>query len=770
MLQRLCALLVAFLFVFVSRASAQQKVVTLYNNPSLVQVVSPTPVNSGTSIAATFSTTPTVGNLMVCALSSLSGSYAGPTGWKLYQSASNSGIQISAFYRIVQPDDTRGPYTFTDGNSTSLHLGCEEFANVDPISPFIASASAIGTLHGAGSILFGISRSTLSGSLPLIFSAMAGNASALQAGWTNDWDSASSNNAISGHAQRFTPMASGATWQPNVAYSAGGAYVILQLVLHTKLPPNSIVATPTGGTATIPVRAPIVAYVGGQYAWMPSDPSITQDYVDYPQMEPFSHQLPPYFGNIQCPVGSPCSPWAYLDTNTQNCTNDEIDWYNQANVPANENWFLHTDTPITAFNRVTSIASSPKCTGPDGNPNHAYYPNLLIPAARAAYVARYSNRISAPTGLSPVNQAIMADNNAPYCNKGIIYEYECPSSGSTVAAITTQRSAEADMIADFSPSRVMCNGLGPGGGFYGQGTGDGSTTTSLGGAFHYAIIWEPLYTPVNLLGCIHEGILRRSAESAFGPGEVNARIVINTVSQILNNSSKSVVLLDYSMNTDCTSNDQLRREHFALKMLVAGDKLDRVLDWEASYIPTTTCIAIFPEQQIYVKHPLKLFRAFQYNTAGSLTPELPFGNGSGCRNVAPSGSHAPDTIDTGGVDDVVVACPSGANNSGHGADTGGNPAAIYGREYDDCYYAGTRFGHCAVLFNSTAQPETIPVAGLVGSWTHYNYTHTIGWSGNVMSWACPISAACNGAINLNSGSVTMGTTQIPALDAMILSP
>jgi len=324
------------------------------------------------------------------------------------------------------------------------------------------------------------------------------------------------------------------------------------------------------------------------------------------------------------------------------------------------------------------------------------------------------------------------------------------------------RQAEAAAILSTSPSKVICNGMGAGGGFYGSGTGDGISTTSSGGAFHYTINWSDLYTPSNLIGCTFEGLLRQYNGSS--QGVVNLRIFLNTTSQILANSSKSFVLLDYAFNPDGTTNDQLRREHTSAIWLVAGNSLSRSISWLASYIATTNFVADTPEQQIYVKNPVKALRAYVYNNAGSLSPELPFGNGSGCRNASPSGTHVFDTLDLGGVDDLVVACPSGASGSGNGTDTGGNPAGVYAREYNDCYYAGTRFGPCATIFNATNAPVTTS-----STWFLYNYTHTIGWSGGALaSIACPVF--CNGSINLTASPITLGTTQIAANDAILLSP
>jgi hypothetical protein len=503
-----------------------------------------------------------------------------------------------------------------------------------------------------------------------------------------------------------------------------------------------LLAFMVGGAPSVPNHAPRMAYVGGQYAYLLDSPT-TEAHVDYPRMDISSHVAPPYYGNTLCPVGGACKPWAYYDPNTNYCTNDTIDWDNLAEL--NETWYLHSGTPPTSGNRLRGTGGTcPNQTGTQAN-----YPNLSNSAAIAAMIAsNFSNRVAAPTGIAPANQGVFDDDNRYYFSQTGGPPYEYP----TVAAM---RQAEAAFIAAVAPSQVICNGLGTGGGFYGTGN------PSSGGTANYTINWADLYTPANLVGCTFEGPLDRY--NGGGGGEVNVRIVINVASQILQSSSKAFSLLDYTANTDGSTNEPLRTEHLALKMLIAGNNLARVFDWQASHTNSTAFVAGYPEQELYFIDPLKAQHAYVYNSAGSGSPELPFGNGTGCRNAFPSGNHAIDTLDTGGVDDVVVACPSG---SGHGTDTGGNPAAIYAQEYQYCYYQGSFIGGCAALFNATNHSETIQ-----SSWFKSpTYGHTITWAEDATSplpWAC--ASGCTGGINLTATGVTFGATTIAANSALILS-
>lgn len=222
-------------------------VATLYSNPSFVQAASNL-ASSASSISITFGQSPKVGDIIACGVASLAGSDLGPTGWQRYRRVSNAGIALSTYVHAVNANDTAGPYTFSNSVSTTLHLGCAEYANVDTVRIISSSQVTTGTLATAGAISLGTIRSTISGSLPVLFSAGTLGASASQTGWTNAWDSDATNPSLSAHSQYYnTTVNNGGTWAATATYAASpGTYVAQELVLIPKTPPDALVGASSG--------------------------------------------------------------------------------------------------------------------------------------------------------------------------------------------------------------------------------------------------------------------------------------------------------------------------------------------------------------------------------------------------------------------------------------------------------------------------------------------------------------------------------------------
>ncbi|HZV78701.1 MAG TPA: hypothetical protein VFF60_03710, partial [Candidatus Binatus sp.] len=129
------------------------------------------------------------------------------------------------------------------------------------------------------------------------------------------------------------------------------------------------------------------------------------------------------------------------------------------------------------------------------------------------------------------------------------------------------------------------------------------------------------------------------------------------------------------------------------------------------------------------------------------------GPGSGC---------AGDVNNVGGVADALIpgSCSVSSNSK---------PSGVYAVEFADCKYQWTNggakldFGNCAVVWNPTLAPYTLPASAL-----HFTYPNQLQMNGNELRNAIGGTLRCGHCDGtLQSTPVNFPAT-IPAGDALIL--
>ena len=113
--------------------------------------------------------------------------------------------------------------------------------------------------------------------------------------------------------------------------------------------------------------------------------------------------------------------------------------------------------------------------------------------------------------------------------------------------------------------------------------------------------------------------------------------------------------------------------------------------------------------------------------------------------------------------DFVLACGDGGSPLYF--EGGVNLAALYAREFTDCYYLNVDQGGCAAIINTSDRTVTTRA-----SWNLIQtYKHIITVSGGPINAACPSVSACNGTLTFKGSPYTPGTTTIPANSAVLLT-
>ena len=453
----------------------------------------------------------------------------------------------------------------------------------------------------------------------------------------------------------------------------------------------------------VPTHVPIFADVGGK-VYDPG-PAIVQRYIDYAR-GPLQRRVDVTF----CAQGT-CLPLYYVDSHSVYCGSGTIDWFKAAaDRPA---WWLHSPGGDEVLSAETGYGRCPNLTPGSANTYFANYGD----AGNQRYWRSYLD-----------SKARAARPNQCYFLDDLPYRLARPSREiTTLDQMLRFEGAELDAL---SPYCIWTNGLGPGGGRYGNAVRGGAVQIDAYAKYARA---------GNVRGVTFEDPLWSAYDRTLRTA--NLPVVINTVSRLLAQTRLKVAILDSSADVDGTSLDRVRRLHTAALWLATGDSLDRLVSWLDPHTNARNArlTGVYPEQTVVPTHPLR-----------PMGPWVPASTsqGSGCRDdrMLPDESR-------GGMADLLLAC---------GLDHG-NPAGVYAREYGTCY-AGTRaIGGCAAIVNLEDVAVRVDQRRL-GS----TYRYAIGWSGGPLRGVCPTDAGCNGA--LDSRVRRLGTTiEIPAQDALLLA-
>ena len=335
---------------------------------------------------------------------------------------------------------------------------------------------------------------------------------------------------------------------------------------------------------------------------------------------------------------------------------------------------------------------------------------------------------------------------------------------------------DAQVRAEASYTDALCPRPGPAGTCWHAMTnslGGGSCCYPSGpdaredGVYGYAVdtdLFTRYSTKNNIDLAEYENPFGNGADFAATPSYQNLRIVINTNSQLLANSHTNVALHVYGLTPDGrTTQDRVRRLSLAAAWLTAeGCRADGSHCWDYSRIYSwdgaqgwnlrQRWVGVLPERTIWVRNALP--NAITGDK--TLTPwvwsrrNTPFGNGTGCTTARPyAGPFVLDkTGDEGGTTSLAVSC---------GSEPFTGVAAIYAREFRDCYVRGVRLGRCGVVANATNGSVTI-----ARTWLHFaHYTNTIAWTGGTLRDVCPgLTSVCNGRLVL-TGPFSADVTKVP---------
>lgn len=146
--------------------------------PNEVQRVTATNA-SASSIGATFTTAPAVGNMLLATCCGSKSGWTAPAGW-LIAGARSGHMDVAIFYRRVVQGDTVGPYTFAEsGGPGSVVLELEEWAGMPgtPVAELVASSD--NTSATSASVALG----SITSAVELVKAAVGiGGSTATQAG------------------------------------------------------------------------------------------------------------------------------------------------------------------------------------------------------------------------------------------------------------------------------------------------------------------------------------------------------------------------------------------------------------------------------------------------------------------------------------------------------------------------------------------------------------------------------------------------------------
>lgn len=494
-----------------------------------------------------------------------------------------------------------------------------------------------------------------------------------------------------------------------------------------------------------PNNIPIHAYVGTppfttRFPWGDPGPTVAEKYLTYAESVPVANAQ---IMNNDCIPSGFCKPLYYFDPHIIACTTtQDTAWYNAAQNQANDNWFTHASPgPASPSDRAAS-APSPTATWCPNTTNYISAP----------YVEYY------PYADSPGNQNFWITNVFGASNvqaNTVFYEddvflYPTPHPGLEYSSLTALLQAEGDEINAYAPNKVVCNCLGPGGGNYGANgtTGHFASTTAL---------FATYATKGNLIaGTFEKPIVVPSPMSSNNLNADNIPIVINTASRVLNNTSAKLGVLDLTDQATGSDPTAERILHIALVWLIqdyANDDPTRIISNEIPGSSPLGQVGIYPEELIVPSGSLQQFRLWKWSGNAA-------DNGSGC--IASGNSAVPDPNSSGGVMDVLLACSDGGVALTF---IGGGNAALYAREFTDCYYNNIDQGGCAAVINTSNRMVTTR-----SSWNFVQtFKHEITVSGGPINAACPTVSACNGTISFKSTPYTPGSTKIPPNSAILLT-
>lgn len=470
-------------------------------------------------------------------------------------------------------------------------------------------------------------------------------------------------------------------------------------------PPRAFVAALLWVTAlgAAPAHVPIFADVGGK-VYDPG-PGIVQRYINYAR-GPLQRRVDPTF----CAEGT-CLPLYYVDSHNIYCGSGTIDWFKAA--VDRPGWWLHSPGGDQVLNAQTRYGRCPSLRAGSANTYFANYGDT----GNQAYWRSY---LDAKARAARPNQCYFLDD--------LTYRLARPSREiSTLDQMLRYEGAELDSL---TPYCIWTNGLGPGGGRYGN---------ALPGGVVPIDAYAKYARAGNVRGVTFEDPLWSAYDRTLR--SANLPVVINTISRLLAQTRLKVAILDSSADVDGTSLDRVRRLHTAALWLVTGDTLDRLVSWLDPHTNARNArlTGVYPEQTVVPTRPLK--------PMGPWTPATS-SQGSGCRDdrMGPDDSH-------GGMADILVAC---------GFDRG-NPAGVYAREYGTCYAASRAIGGCAAIVNLEDISVRVDQRRLGNI-----YRYAIGWSGGPLRGVCPADAGCNGALDPRARRLGK-TIEIPAQDALLLA-
>lgn len=202
-----------------------------------------------TSISATFTSTPTVGNLMLATCCGVLSGWSAPSGWTSVGVTAGANLDIYMFYRQVQTGDGK-TYTFTQtGGTDNLEIEMEEWGGF-PGGTIGVDLHAIAD-NASGTIPATISPGTTTSAVELVKAAVGvgGTSTTGSPTWNNSLavDSAFlANQLATGHivtsaTQSFSPTT--VTW-------TGGAHSSTMVVASFAVMATSAIALVAGQRAT----------------------------------------------------------------------------------------------------------------------------------------------------------------------------------------------------------------------------------------------------------------------------------------------------------------------------------------------------------------------------------------------------------------------------------------------------------------------------------------------------------------------------------------
>lgn len=140
------------------------------STPTVVQAVQ----NTNLSSSVTFTSTPTVGNLMVCFATNLSAAPTPNTGWTQIDTLSGVAHQTTTVYRVVQAGDLATETPVTGGGGSQV--GCWEVTGESSTAPIQVHSLAEGSSTNPPTVTTGSVTPTATNSLALVAAVEFSNA------------------------------------------------------------------------------------------------------------------------------------------------------------------------------------------------------------------------------------------------------------------------------------------------------------------------------------------------------------------------------------------------------------------------------------------------------------------------------------------------------------------------------------------------------------------------------------------------------------------